>query len=65
MGATTQYVHAQGLATLITNTLGEVIQRVCNAHGELELERNTLDQATLYDYDQSGQLIRTTQPTGV
>jgi RHS repeat-associated protein len=65
LGATTQYAHAQGLATLITDALGGVTQRVYNAHGELELERNALDQATLYDYDQRGQLIRTTQPTGV
>ncbi|HEX8504838.1 MAG TPA: hypothetical protein VF630_05680 [Hymenobacter sp.] len=64
LGAVTQYTHAQGLATFIIDALGGMTQRVYNAHGELEIERDPLGHATLYDYNGRGLVTQITQPDG-
>lgn len=45
LGATTQYHHADGVATLIVDALGGMTQRVYNEYRELTLERDPLGQA--------------------
>lgn len=62
LGAVTQYTHADGVATRLLDALGGITQRVYNKYRELELERDPLDHAFLYDYDQRGNLLQLTYP---
>ena len=64
VGGTTQYAHADGLATLVVDPLGNVKQQAYNAYGELELERDALGQTTIYDYDSRGNLLAVAYPDG-
>jgi RHS repeat-associated protein len=58
------YTHQAGLVTRHVDGVGNVREWYYNPYGELELERDPLGQATLYDYDSQGNLLAVTYPDG-
>ena len=58
------YTHRAGLVTQHVDGVGNLRAWYYNPAGELELERDPLGQATLYDYDGRGNLVGVTYPDG-
>ncbi|MGI4835813.1 MAG: RHS repeat-associated core domain-containing protein [Janthinobacterium lividum] len=59
-----EYYHENGLVTHYINPLGALYEWRYNSHGDLELTRDPLGNATLYDYDSQGSQVGITYADG-